>query len=104
MADVVDVKNINKVQLKERTEQMYSMTMSEKKKMEIAEIMGKPYNSLTTEDKGKLYNYYLEKAKDSFSQALDMAKDTGNLEDLMTETKCLVFDVEEEGVQIGSMN
>ena len=79
--------------------------MNGKKMYEIEkEILTKLYSDLTTDDKRELYKYYLEKVKDSFYQALDMAKETGNLKDLMTEAKSLVFDVEEGGVEIGSMN
>ena len=73
-------------------------------KLVLKQVLKKPMSELTLKDKEILYEYYLNEAKDSFSMALDYAEETNQLEGLMTEAKCLVFDVEDKGVEIGGMN
>ena len=70
----------------------------------LKEIGNKPVSQLTFEDKELLYDDYVRKFKDDFGWALDYAEETNQLEDLMTEAKCLVFDVEDKGIDIGGMD
>ena len=73
---------------------------------EYKKIGNKPVNKLTNDDKYILFKYYESKACDSFQDAIAYAEECGirHLEDLMTTAKCMVFDVEDKGIDIGSMN
>jgi len=73
---------------------------------EYKKIGNKPVSELTYKDKDVLYNYYLGKARDNFGMALDYAEECGirELEDVMSEAKSMVFEVEDKGIDIGRMN
>ncbi len=73
---------------------------------EYKKIGNKPVNELTNDDKYILYKYYESKAVDNFQYAIDYAEECGirHLEDVMTTAKMMVFDVEDKGINIGSMN
>ena len=73
---------------------------------EYKKIGNKPVSELTYKDKDVLYNYYLGKARDNFGMALDYAEECGirELEDVMSEAKSMVFEVEDKGIDIGGMN
>ena len=73
---------------------------------EYEKIGNKPVSELTYKDKDVLYNYYLSKARDNFGMALDYAEECGirELEQVMSEAKSMVFDVEDKGIEIGGMN
>ena len=75
-------------------------------KKEYDKIGNKPVSELTYADKDVLYNYYLAKARDNFGMALDYAEECGisELEEVMSEAKSMVFDVEDKGIDIGGMN
>ena len=75
-------------------------------KKEFKKIGNKGVMDLTLKDKDICYNYYLRKAIDDFGSALGYAEDCGDeaLKDMMYEAKSMVFDVEEKGINIGSMN
>ena len=75
-------------------------------KKEFKKIGNKRVMDLTLEDKDVLYNYYLREAIDSFSTALGYAEECGigELKNMMYEAKSMCFDVEDKGINIGSMN
>jgi len=75
-------------------------------KKEYEKIGNKPVPELTNEDKYIIFKYYESKAVDNFQDAIGYAEECGirHLEDLMTTAKCMVFDVEDKGIDIGSMN
>ena len=70
----------------------------------LKQVLKKPMSELTLKDKEILYEYYLNEAKDNFGMALDYAEELGKLKELMVDAKCLVFDVEDKGIEIGGMN
>ena len=73
---------------------------------EYEKIGNKPVNELTNDYKYIIFKYYESKAVDSFQAAISYAEECGlrHLEDLMTTAKCMVFDVEDKGINIGSMD
>ena len=75
-------------------------------KKEYEKIGNKPVSELTYKDKDILYNYYIREARSCFDMALGYAEECGigELEDVMSEVKMMVFDVEDKGIDIGSMN
>ena len=75
-------------------------------KKEYEKIGNKPVRELTSEDRMVCFKYHLEMTKDNFGWALSNAEDCGFecLEELMDEAKSMLFDVEDKGVDIGSMN
>ena len=75
-------------------------------KKEYKKIGNKPVSELTYKDKDVLYNYYIREARDNFGMALDYAEECGitELEEVMSEAKSMVFDVEDKGIDIGSMD
>ena len=73
---------------------------------EYEKIGNKPVRELTSEDRMVCFKYHLEMTKDNFGWALSNAEDCGFecLEELMDSMKSMLFDVEDKGVDIGSMN
>ena len=73
---------------------------------EYKKIANKRIGDLTNDDKYILYKYHESKAVDNFQYAIDYAEECGirHLEDVMTTAKMMVFDVEDKGIRIGSMN
>ena len=65
-----------------------------------------PINQLTIEDKKIVFEYHLQEAIDNFQTALFTADelDYTYYERLMSEAKSMVFDVEDKGIDIGSMD
>ena len=76
----------------------------------LKEIGNKPVSQLTKDDKQKLYNHHVSKMVDNFDEALVYAIEirdfagSGRLQGLMSHIKDMMFEVEEEGVDIGSLN
>ena len=75
-------------------------------KKEYEKIGNKPVRELTSEDRMVCFKYHLEMTKDNFGWALSNAEDCGFecLEELMDDVKGMLFDIEDKGVNIGSMN
>ena len=75
-------------------------------KKEYKKIGNKPVSKLTNDDKYVIFKHYESKAVDSFQDAIHYAEECGirHLEDLMTTAKCMVFDVEDKGIDIGGMD
>ena len=75
-------------------------------KKEYKKIGNKPVSELTLKDKDVLYNHYIREARSCFDMALGYAEECGisELEDVMSEAKMMVFDVEDKGIDIGGMN
>ena len=75
-------------------------------KKEYEKIGNKPVRELTSADRLVCFKYHLEMTKDNFGWALSNAEDCGYecLEELMDDVKDMLFDIEDKGVNIGSMN
>ena len=70
---------------------------------EYEKIANKPVKKATSEDKMVCFKYHLEQAKNNFFWALSNAEDCGYecLEELMDETKSMMFEVSDRGVDMG---
>ena len=75
-------------------------------KKEYEKIGNKLVRELTSADRLVCFKYHLEMTKDNFGWALSSAEDCGYecLEELMDDVKDMLFDIEDKGVNIGSMN